>query len=269
MQYLVGVLRDMLVDMNWDTKRKVLYALATTVALLAISIFLLRDTLFPEPTCIDGKQNGFEAGLDCGGVCVLRCEHEVKPLSVLWSKALQSGHQIYDLVALISNPNIDNASQVLGYTFTVYDEEGGLVTTLSGSTTAPLDGKFPVIIQNVSLSKKPSNVVATLNDTSHYKVQENPRSPTVRIIGRRYEGGLIPRVYATIANTKRIEIRNLPVRVLIFDEKDNVYGVGETFIPYLPKEGVHDAVITWNESFPYPPTRIEVYPVFSPFEIRE
>ena len=69
-----------------------------------------------------------------------------------------------------------------------------------------------------------------------------------------------------IVNTKRLEINNLPVRVVLFDDKDNAYAVGQSLIPYLEKEGAQEIIFTWDEPLPVPPTRIGVYPIFNPFE---
>lgn len=255
-----------IVSMYWETKRKLLYAFAVIVALSGIIVFSIRDRIFPPPTCVDTIQNGYESGVDCGGGCALKCTQEVSPLSVVWSKAVRSGQNIYDLVALVSNANIDNASREVGYTFTLYNNGGQIIGQLSGSTTAPLDGKFPLIIQNVPISTPPASVMVALHDGPHYSVRESPSSPTIRVPKRRFENGTTPRVYATLLNTKRIEITNLPVRVLLYDEKDNVYAIGQTIVPSIGKEGMKEVVFTWNESLPVAPTRIEVYPFFNPFD---
>ena len=252
--------------MYWSFKRQFIYALALVVTISAITIFFLRDVLFPMPTCVDGKKNGYEVGVDCGGTCALRCAEEVSPLSVIWAKAIRTGSNRYDLVALVANSNIDNASREVGYTFSLYNETGELVGTFSGSTTAPLDGRFPIIVPNVPLPKLPASVTATLSDGPHYKVIEKPSSPTVRIVDRRFEPGFISRVYATIANTKQIEIIDLPVRALLFDDKDNVYANAQTVIPYLPKEGVKEIIFTWSPPLLFAPTRIGIYPIFNPFD---
>jgi hypothetical protein len=253
----------------WELKRKIIYALGALIAFSAIFVVLLRGTFFPDPTCFDGKKNGFEVSIDCGGTCNLVCKEDVNPLSVLWAKSVKVGMNSYDLVALVANTNIDNASRNIDYTFNLYDETGANMKTFSGSTVAPLDGKFPLIIQNIPLTKAPTNVIATLTDGLHYKVLESPSSPTIKILSRRYEVGSIPRVYATVANTKRIDIFNLPVRVLLFDANDNVYAVGQTVIESLPKEGVQEIIITWDEPLQYSPTRIGVYPIFNPFVVKQ
>lgn len=252
--------------MDWSTKRKIIYALITIMSISTVTVFILRDTLFPEPTCSDLKHNGYELAVDCGGLCEKKCTQEVVPLTVLWAKAVQVGTSTYDIAGLVSNSNIDNASKELGYLFTVFDGQGNVIKTLSGSTTAPLDGKFPLILQGVSLSEEPDKVSLTLFDTDHYKVRESPTSPTVTITDRRYEEGENSRLYATITNTKRIEIRDLEVRVVLFDSFDNAYAVGKTVVPFLDKEGKSQLSFVWTLPLKEAPTRIGIYPIFDPFD---
>lgn len=252
--------------MDWQTKRKIVYALITVVSLTTVMVFLLRDVLFPEPTCSDLRKNGYELDIDCGGLCEKKCTQEVVPLTVLWAKAILVGSSTYDLAGLVSNSNIDNAGKELGYSFSIFSRTGEVIKTVSGSTTAPLDGKFPLIVQNVSLLGEVRDVALTLFDTDHYKVKESPTSPTVAISNRRYESGDISRLYATVANNKRIEIRNLEVRVVLYDSFDNAYAVGKTVVPYLDKEAKAEVVFTWMLPLKEEPTRIGIYPIFNPFE---
>lgn len=255
--------------MHWDTKRRLIYAFATLFVIATLLVISFRKVLFPDPTCVDMKQNGFETGVDCGGECALRCSAEVYPLSVLWSTAVKSSQFTYDIVGLVSNKNINNASRALGYTFTAYSEKGDILDTFNGTTTAPLDGEFPIIIQNVTLSEAPFRVGMTLNDTAHYKVRENPATPTVSITNRVYEAGTVSRVYAQVKNNKQFEVRDLEVRVLLLDAKDNVFAVGTTLVPFLTREESRQISFTWNKAFEEAPTRILVYPIFSPFQVRE
>lgn len=255
-----------IIFMDWSLKRKIIYGVAISVLCTAVVFFVFRDTLFPKPTCFDRAMNGFETGIDCGGACSLRCEEDVIPLTVLWSKAIRVSENLYDLVGMVSNKNIDNASPALGYSFTLYDSNRSVMRTISGTTTAPIDGNFPIVVQNVPLQQKAAEVSLQLHDTRHYSVLEKPSSPTIKILNRRYENGLTPRVYATIQNTKQKALLKLPVYVLLFDADDNVYASGGTVMPVVDRESVQEIVFTWNEPFSFPPTRIGIYPLFNPFQ---
>ncbi len=251
---------------SWSSQRKAIYGSTLAIAIVLISMYLLRNVLFPTPTCFDAKENGFETGVDCGGTCSLRCTQDVIPLSVVWSRTIKTSATTYDFVALVSNKNIDNAPQHIDYTFTAYDVNGTKLTEATSSTVVPIDGDFPIIIQNVSLTEMPRDLQATINaKVPHYKVLEKPTVPTLRITGTRYEAGSVPRVYAFITNQKRIVLRDVPVRVFLYDADGNVFGAGETIIPILDKEATRQVVFTWNGAFPNAPTKIRVFPILDPF----
>jgi prophage antirepressor-like protein len=76
-------------------------------------------------------------------------------------------------------------------------------------------------------------------------------------------------VYAQVKNNKQFEVRDLEVRVLLLDAKDNVFAVGTTLVPFLTREESRQISFTWNKAFEEAPTRILVYPIFSPFQVRE
>lgn len=252
--------------MNWAGKRKMIYGIGVVLALTLITVYVFRDTLFRSPTCFDGKQNGFEIGVDCGGECSLRCTQEVIPLAVSWARAVRTSSTTYDFIALVSNKNLDSAPRELAYAFSAYDAAGLEVAHVEGTTLAPIDGDFPIIKQNIKLSRAPSEVSATVaSNVPHYKVLEKPTVPTLKVVHTRYEAGNTPRVYATIQNQKRTLLRNLPVRVLLYDASGNVFAGGETIIPELNKEASSEIVFTWKTAFPEAPTRVRVFPILDPF----
>ena len=253
-------------NLEWAKKRKILYGLVVLIVVILLGIYFFRDTLFPTPLCNDKKQNGYESGIDCGGVCSLRCSQDVIPLSISFARAVPSGPSSYDFIALVSDKNIDNAPQKIGYTFIAYDADGTELAQFSGITIVPIDGDFPIIEQNVRLTSAPYEVRAVLqSNVPHYKVLEKPTMPTLRVSGTRYEAGSVPRVYATLTNTKRIPFTNLPVRVLLYDADGNAYAGGQTIIPALGKEESKEIVFTWNGAFPTAPTRIRIFPILDPF----
>ena len=251
--------------MNWNTKRRLVYGMAVIFFVTSLTLYVFREVLFPAPSCFDMKKNGSEIDVDCGGTCSLRCSQEVIPISVNWSRALKTSPTVYDFVAMVSNKNIDNAPRVLPYTFIAYDISGKELKTITGTTSAPVDGDFPIVVQNIVLTQEPKEVIASVTNGPHFNVKESPTSPTLRITGTRYEAGSIPRVYATITNTKRLTISNLPVRVVLSDVEGNVMGVGETIIPFLDKEETKEISFTWDVPFANAPTLIHVYPIFDPF----
>lgn len=243
-----------------------MYGAGLFITVVLVLMYLFRNTLFPDPTCFDGKQNGFESGVDCGGVCSLQCTQDVIPLAVIWSRAIPISDTEYDFIALISNKNVDNAPRALPYTFTAYNKSGGEMISIHGTTTVPIDGDFPIVVQRIALKEAPYEISLRLNSNiPHYKVLEKPTSPTLRVISTRYEVFGISRVYATLTSTKRTLLRDLPVRVFLYDAEGNVFAGGETVVPIFEKEGTKEIVFTWGSQFPTPPAKIQVFPILDPF----
>lgn len=251
--------------MEWQTRRKFLYSLAFVIAVLAGSIYILRDIFFPKPTCSDKRQNGFEVGVDCGGTCSLRCESEVVPLAVLWTRIIKLSDTTYDLVAMVSNKNINNSASIVKYTFIVYGESGEILKEEKGVTKTPVNGDFPIINLAVPVTGTPKTLVVQIEDGPHYIVKEKSTSPTISIVNERYEEGSNPRVYATVQNRKRQTIRELPVKVILYDQDNNAYAVGQTVIPELAKEESKSVSFVWSSPLEKPPVRIRAYPIFDPF----
>ncbi|MEN9551937.1 MAG: hypothetical protein RI935_314 [Candidatus Parcubacteria bacterium] len=255
--------------MEWSTKRKLLYASSLIFFVTAVVVFSLREVIFPSPTCFDNKKNNFEVNIDCGGDCDKKCAEEVIPLTPLFSQAIPLSNGKYDIVALISNANIDNAAKLFSYTFYFYNKEGGLISTLTDSSIQPLDGKFPLFVPDVTLSEAPFKTLVTLATSTHFKVKESPLSPTLRVRDTRFEQDTTVRVTASVFNTKRFELRDIELIAFLYDEKDNVYGVSKTLIPFIGKEDSRKATFVFDANAKKEPTRVVVYPLFDPFKVQE
>lgn len=250
---------------GWSTRRRLAYAGAVIMVFTLAFVYAFRGVLFPHPTCLDGKQNGFESGIDCGGECSLRCSQDVMPLSVAWTTFSQTSSTTYDLIAYVSNKNLDNAPRGIDYSFIVHDAEGREIGNIRGKTVVPL-GDFPIIHQNATFPADPKNVSAVIsNNMKHYKVKEQPANPSIRISDPKYEPGNIPRVYANVVNTTRQVFRNIPVRTVLYDADGNAFAGGETIILELGKEEVERVVFTWKRAFDSLPIKIRVIPIIDPF----
>ena len=215
--------------------------------------------------CTNGVKDGDETGVDCGGTCSLMCSQEVNPITSNWTRALRTSSSTYDLVSLIANKNINNSPLGLNYKFIVFNKSGSIIFQKDGQTFVPVNSDFPVIIQNVHLDTPPANVVISFTNEKHYKTLESPINPTIKIINTSFENSFIPKVYVKIQNTKYTTVKNIYVRVILYDANQNAIGVGETFVDSMKGEEQKDIVFTWNYPFTENSPQIKVYPVLNPF----
>lgn len=253
--------------MNWATKRKIIYAVAAVIFTVSFAVYQARTIIFPDPTCFDKKQNGYETGVDCGGTCSLRCTSDISMVAVDWTRAIKVSGNVYDFAGMLSNKNINSAPMSISYVFTAFNKNGGIIKTITGDTIVLVSGSFPVIKQNIVLSEPPVKLLLKLNQEPYYATFENPTVSSIRINNFMYEPGSITRMYVNIANTTRNVYLKLPIRMVAYDEYDNAIAVGENILPSLDKEEQKQVVFVWHSPFLVTPTKVRTYPIISPFSV--
>ncbi len=154
--------------MDWYTKRKVLLLSVFILILLSTTVYLFRGVIFPSPTCNDGKKNGIELGVDCGGSCLLVCASEYKPLTVSLAKAIKTGPGVYDILILIDNPNLNMSPKMLSVVVDLYDNNGKNFKTLRSVSPAFSGSEIPVFNQNLE-AENISNVIARIEPYEMYR----------------------------------------------------------------------------------------------------
>ena len=256
--------------MNWATKRKIIYATVIIVLLVVYLLYHYRALISPSPTCFDGVQNGLEEGIDCGGSCSLMCVSSVKPLTLEWSRFIKTQDNTYDLVAYISNKNVNNTAISTPYDLSLINKEGRKIFESRGQVVSPVNTSFPIIIQNVSVTDEPAQITASISQNKHYKTVLNGNDLLISIKSKTLEeGNDISRVYVTAVNNTLNTLNKVKVDVILFDENKNAVGVGETIIDRLLGEEEKQLIFTWNTPFAKHPVIIDVYPIINPFTLNK
>ena len=69
--------------MTWSGRRqlKIVGLLFLVSAIIAFSI--IWPKINKPPTCFDGKKNGVETGIDCGGGCKLQCREQIEEVAIM------------------------------------------------------------------------------------------------------------------------------------------------------------------------------------------
>lgn len=251
----------------WSTRRRILYIVGTLLALVCIFTFLFRNTLFPTPLCNDGKKNGFETGIDCGGTCIRKCAGETIPIQVVWAKSFNTGSSTYDVALFLKNKNLDTAPYDLEYTLTLYDIGGNQLGTVNAKTFAPIGGEFPIILENVRTSSPLAKVTAVLKETTSFKVPLTTANPFS--VKTTFDTTSRNRVYAYLTNGSSQSFLRFPVRIVLYDAEGNAIGVSETYIESSSPKETSKVVFTWNTPFKDAPALMRVYPVIDPFPGRK
>ena len=262
---------------TWRQRRKSIFIIILVFLFLSYTAYKVYPYFNVAPTCSDNKQNGDELGVDCGGSCQLTCPTQVIPFNVRFAKAVKTETGLYDLVALVENKNSDKDTSDgnIDYTFNVYDKSGVIIKTVSGTTTVVLGQIFPVIVQNVQIDLGDSgNGLGEVgfqirNNRSWKKANPIYANSFFQIYDTNFEQNKnnISQLNVTLQNLTTATFRNFPVRVMLYDENNNLIAVNETFVKEVKGKSPEDVIFTWRSPISTAAPKINVYPVITPYTV--
>ena len=247
---------------SWSQKRKSTYFLIFAGFLFVFIILPAYLIFYKPPTCFDGKQNGDEKGVDCGGPCVKLCRSQYLDQNVIWKRVIKVKSGIYSALAYIENPNIDAGADSIFYIFKVRDKDGVLIYERKGETFIPPNKFFAVFEDEIPTGKKiPTKAVFEFTSAALlWKKQENKEVGVAVLKKTISREDYSPRVDATLANNTLKPISNIEVVAIVYGEDGNSLGFSRTFIDKLNKEESQDVSFTWPEPFTSNAVKIEIIP---------
>lgn len=251
---------------SWSLKRQWVYFLAFIAFLLlvlALPVFLV---FYEAPSCSDGKQNGGEKGVDCGGSCTRLCPADFGEPHILWSYSMNVAPGIYNSLAYIENPNQSVEARAADYSFKFFDDKGLLVVEKKGRTFIPAGQKFAVFAGGIRTGERvPARTTFEFRDDIEWKRGE--RLADVGVLSIDLEQGETPKAEVKIVN-KSIDrvLPELSVFIIVYDQKDNRLAFSKTVADSLKPGETAALFFTWPETFVREAIRSEV--IFVPRSAR-
>jgi hypothetical protein len=248
---------------QWSRTRKRFILTLVILALLVlvgVPLFLL---LYKAPSCGDGRANGDETGVDCGGSCQRICAPESLPLIVKGDpRLLKLSDNFYEIVALLNNPNTQAGIRRARYTFKLFNATSLVpIKTITGITFIPPGSALtifegPFTIEEGSV---PTRVMVEWEEDSLVWERGLTPSPQLDIRSKTLtRADTAPRLEVVLSNSTLEMIKNLDLTALLYDEWGNIFSASITFIETLsPGETAH-AVFTWPLPLPQEPVEIEI-----------
>ncbi len=260
---------------SWRKRRKKMFIYSFLLILLAFIFYKAYPYINPDPTCFDNKINGDEAGIDCGGSCELSCHTEVIPVEVKFSRAVKTENNLYDIIAIVQNKNInkDIRDGIINYTFSIYDKAGIIIDTLKGQSIMPTGQTFPIILQNIPLNlsdsgNEISKVITNIsfNNDEWIKVDPVFANNFFTVISTDFiqNQNNISQLTVNLKNITKANFKNTPVRITLEDEIGNFIAVNETIIPEIKAEANATLSFTWRMPLAIANPKITVYPIITP-----
>ncbi len=233
--------------LSWSLRRKLLYSSVVLLVSLLVVVFIWLEFFTVAPTCFDGKQNGAETGVDCGGTCSLVCSSEAHAPVVLWARAFANGTQTYTAEAYVQNNNGETGAHGVHYSFLLFDANNKLVVEKDGVMDIPPVQTIPVIEPSIDVGNRTvERALFSFNDVPVWERVPHGSVPQIRIVGQT----LTPdgtRLDATIENDSLTPQSGMAVIATLFDSQGVARAASKSILPTLVSKATDDVVFTWPQ----------------------
>lgn len=258
--------------MTWAQKRQITYFFIFLSIVLAIGSIFILPRILKKSTCFDGKQNGVEAGVDCGGSCALVCRESVRDMSLLWARSFPVSGSVYNSVAYIENPNPNAGIERLKYEFRLYDENNVFITLREGEAYIGPNGKYAILEPGIDTGNRiPKRTTFSILDKNILwkavpgdfvsKVSLRTSGETIQLLNGKL------RVEADLINDSVYDIADVNISAVVYDKEDNAVAVSRTTRGELKAQSKNRLVFTWIQSFSEDPLRVELITSVNPYTL--
>lgn len=234
---------------SWSTTRKYGYlsALVIVLAILGgVPAFLL---FYSAPTCFDGKQNGEEGGVDCGGACVKLCLADFADPRVLWSYSTRVVPGVYNSMAYVQNPNQGVEASGLPYVFKLYDAEGLLVASREGRAFVPA-GQRTAIFEGAIRTGSRSPTRTTFEFVTSPEWERGESFTSLRVLSIDLASSGTPTATVRVENQALDRgFSNVDAAIVLYDKDDNRVSFSKTVIGKIAPGETQTLYFTWPEAF--------------------
>lgn len=250
---------------KWAARRQlaIFIGIIALFGLIAFAIVWPRISI--DPTCNDGKQNGTESGVDCGGSCRLVCTEEVPDSIILWSRAFNISEDVYSAVAQVENPNALSLGLSRPYEFRFYDDENQFIARVIGYATLPPNQVSTIFEGGIKTGNREikRTTFSWLQSGAWYKVNKEILDDyKILVTGITLTNeGTRPRLEARLTNEGDIAMPELSVVAIVYDIDGNAITASKTLSTILGVGASSPVYFTWPAPFETAYSRIEVIPI--------
>lgn len=258
--------------MSWALKRQIFYISILFVFFGVFGFLASYPYLNKEPTCNDGKQNGLENGIDCGGGCPLLCSFQTDKLSIIWSRAFQVTEGRYNAVSYIENQNTNAGVYKIKYRFRFADKNNVYIGKREGEISIPPLGKFAIFEGAIDLGY--SIPVYTTFEFTEIPTWINISSEKINQL-KILTGDIVvedenenPKAFTTIKNKSLFTIPELNVILILYDNSGNAISASRTYLQSLKGEETKELNFTWPLPFDREVVTKEIIPMYNIFNVK-
>lgn len=256
--------------MSWASNRKLKYVLGLILVLAFIVFLFFIPTIFRKPTCTDGKQNGTETGIDCGGICPLLCKQDVADPVVVWSRAFPVIGNNYNLVAFVENRNINSGVINAPYEFRIYDTNNKLLGRREGVTFIPPNQQFAVFEARFDSGQNQIKTVTFdfIEPLVWIKKVSALQTLPIHVTNIVFDDNKdTPNLQAVMRNDSIYDIPGFDVVAILYDQNHNAINASKTHKNGISSNSTIPLIFTWPETLSAPVFTKDIIPLINPFSV--
>lgn len=247
---------------SWSSRRKFFIFFLVLMVLVIVLGLPLYFFFHRAPSCMNGKMDGDETGIDCGGSCTTICTSDSLPLIMQGDpRVIQVASSTYAVAVSIQNPNVSGKVAHADYSMKLYDAASGEpIKTIDGSTYVPVNSTFALFLGPYDFGDTvPARAVLTWNNLTWIKDINRP--PTVEVHDPLLtDTDTKPHLSATVQNPSGAIISNIELVALVKDENGNIIAASRTVVHSLSPESSAPLIFTWPRPFVGTSAAVEVVP---------
>lgn len=254
--------------MSWASRRQAKYLLGVFTVAGLIIFALVYPLIFKKPTCQDGKQNGTETGIDCGGSCARVCDIEIIKPVVLWSRAFPVLDNNYNLVAFVENSNKSSAVYEATYEFRIYDTNNKLLGRREGKTFIPPNQQFAIFESRFNSGESTIKSVSFEFTNELVWVKKAPTLQTlqIKVSNIVFDNNKdTPTLSAIVNNDSIYDIPEFDVVTILYDQDRNAINASKSHKEGLVNNKNLRVFFTWPEELTSIPVTKDVLVQINPF----
>jgi len=259
--------------MTWALKRQIFYIVILVLFFSIFGFIIVYPKFNKEPTCVDGKQNGSETGIDCGGSCALACIAQVDDISVLWARAFRVIPGRYNALAYIVNHNQNAGIRKIHYRFRFADAKNIYIGKRESSTFIPPGGSFAIFEPGIDIGNSvPVYVNFEFTDQTPLWEQISPElNKQLKVLVSEIkltDETTSPRLSAVIKNSSLFTIPDVGVIAILYDDKHNAISTSRTYLEKLGPLQSANINFTWPEPLGGTVVAKEIIPMVNYFSVK-
>ncbi len=238
-------------------------------AIITAIIFLVGYGIYyiavPTPTCFDNKKNQQEEGIDCGGPCLKPCLVVPHPQLLIKSKkAIAIGQLGYDLVVEIQNRNSNFGAKSFDYDIKIINTDNE-IQTFNGSSyilAGSAETKY-LIKRGAQINGNIVSIDVGIKNIKWVEL-EDAVTPELLVLNKKFEylnmAGKYAKILGTIQNKSNLGFDVVEVQTILFDENNNIVGIGLTDLRTFDSNQMRYFEVTWPTKFSKEPVTITIKP---------